>query len=61
MKSLAGCVLKQPAKLSTTCFGLDSGIIEQADLVLQTIDSFGELELSVDELLNPGEKSAMEC
>ena len=59
MESLTGCVLKQPAKFSSIVSS-DSRVVEQADLVLQAVDSFREFELSVDELLNPGEKPAMQ-
>ena len=60
VESLTGCVLKQPAKISSICVASDSGVIQQADPVLKAVNSFGKLELGVDELLHPGEKSAME-
>ena len=63
MESLAGCVLEQATKLSTilhAAAGPDFWVIDEADLVLDAIHSFRELELSVDELLHPREKSAME-
>ena len=60
MESLTGCVLKQTAKLSSICAAPDSRVEEQTDSVLETVNSLRQLELGVDELLRPGEKSAME-
>ena len=58
--SMVSIMLDLATKLSSICVASDSRVIQQADPVLEAVNSFRQLELGVDELLHPGEKSAME-